>query len=149
MGNVFIEDFQDFIRCFNSHGVDYLLVGGYSVILHGYPRTTGDLDIWVRKSEENYRRIVKAFQAFGMGVFDMTLENFLYNPAIDVFTFGRPPVSIDLLTGVKGLAFEESFSRSTVRNVEGLEVRLIHIDDLRTAKEAANRSKDKDDLDHL
>ena len=55
MGNIFDSDFRDFIQSLNDHNVDYLLVGGYAVILHGYRRTTGDLDIWVNRTKENYK----------------------------------------------------------------------------------------------
>ena len=108
MGNIFNEDFQDFISSLNKHNVEYLLVGGYSVILHGYSRTTGDLDIWINKTKENYLRLENAFRTFGMPVFDMTEENFLNNPDLNVFTFGRPPRSIDIMTAVKGIDFDES-----------------------------------------
>lgn len=69
MGNIFNSDFRDFISSLNKHGVKYLLVGGYSVILHGYSRTTGDLDLWVERSEQNYIKIKSAFQDFGMPEF--------------------------------------------------------------------------------
>ncbi|MGN6177564.1 MAG: hypothetical protein ACTHNW_00170 [Mucilaginibacter sp.] len=49
MGNIFNDDFREFIQCFNLANVKYILVGGYSVILHGYSRTTGDMDIWVER----------------------------------------------------------------------------------------------------
>ncbi|MEQ8413227.1 MAG: nucleotidyltransferase [Imperialibacter sp.] len=149
MGNIFNDDFRDFISSLNSQGVEYILIGGYSVILHGYPRTTGDLDIWVNRTEENYSRILNSFNEFGMGVFDMTKENFLNNPEYDVFSFGRPPVSIDLLVKVKGLHFDEAFRKSFVKKVDQIEVRVIHIDDLRAAKKASNRPKDRNDLDNL
>ena len=71
--------------------------------MHGYSRTTGDLDLWVEKSAENYERLAKAFHHFGMPVFDMTAHNFLQNPVMDVFTFGRLPVAIDIITQLKGL----------------------------------------------
>ena len=61
MANIFNSDFRDFISALNSQSVRYILVGGYSVILHGYPRTTGDMDIWVERSVENYQNIKKAF----------------------------------------------------------------------------------------
>ena len=64
--NIFNQDFKDFISALNAAMVDYILVGGYSVILHGYSRTTGDLDIWVRKTEDNYKRLLNAFYAFGL-----------------------------------------------------------------------------------
>jgi len=66
MANIFNDDFQDFLKALNEYQVEYILVGGYSVILHGYSRTTGDLDIWVKKTKENYIKIALAFRRFGM-----------------------------------------------------------------------------------
>lgn len=80
MGNIFDEDFRDFISALNEEEVDYILVGGFSVILYGYSRTTGDLYVWVKKIELNYHKLSKAFQKFGMPVFDMTRDNFLNHP---------------------------------------------------------------------
>ena len=96
MGNTFNEDFRDFLAALHRREVRYVLVGGYSVILHGYSRTTGDLDVWVEKTAANYALLVQAFRDFGMPTFDMTAENFLNQPAFDVFTFGRSPVAIDI-----------------------------------------------------
>jgi hypothetical protein len=79
MQGILHEDFLDFIRALNANEVEYLVVGGYAVILHGYPRTTGDLDVWVNKTPENYGRLTNAFAEFKMPVFDMTRENFLTN----------------------------------------------------------------------
>ncbi|MBI1692689.1 MAG: hypothetical protein FYV88_4120, partial [Bacteroidetes bacterium] len=64
MGNIFNTDFRDFIAALNRNQVRYILVGGYSVILHGYPRTTGDMDIWVERSKENYLKLKEAFDDF-------------------------------------------------------------------------------------
>ena len=89
MGNIFNDDFRDFIRTLNIHNVRYILVGGYSVILHGYSRTTGDMDIWVDKTLDNYQRLRRAFLEFGMPVFDMTEKRFLNDPNVDVFTYGK------------------------------------------------------------
>jgi hypothetical protein len=69
MANIFNDDFRDFLDALNHNEVKYILVGGFSVILHGYPRTTGDMDIWVQRSSENYQKIKKAFFEFGMPVF--------------------------------------------------------------------------------
>jgi hypothetical protein len=124
-------------------------VGGYSVILHGYSRTTGDLDIWVNKTKENYMKLVSAFKEFGMSVFDMTEKNFLSNPVLDVFSFGRPPVSIDILTQVKGLEFPECFTNASFMKVDNLQVRVIDYRDLKKAKQASARPKDIDDLENL
>ena len=149
MGNIFNEDFQNFISALNNNEVEYILVGGYSVILHGYSRTTGDLDIWVNKEKENYFKLVKAFEEFKMPVFDMTEDNFLNNRELNVFTFGRPPSGIDIMTNVKGLIFDESFKVSQIVEVENLKVRLIHLNQLLQAKKAAGRHKDLDDIENL
>ena len=149
MGNIFNQDFQDFIKALEQNKVKYVLVGGYSVILHGYSRTTGDLDIWVEKTKENFQLLTNAFHSFGMSMFDMTENNFLHNPNFDVFTFGRPPVSIDIITQLKGCVFENVYQNSSIVEVDNLLVRLIHINDLLHAKKSANRPKDNDDIQHL
>lgn len=149
MQNIFNPDFQDFIRSLNESGVKYILVGGYAVILHGYNRSTGDLDIWVESSTENYQKILLAFKNFGMPVFDMTMTNFLENKALDVFTFGRPPVSIDIMLNVKGLDFETAYKEAELKMIEGLEVRLISKQSLLKAKMEAGRYKDIDDYEKL
>ncbi len=147
--NIFNPDFQDFIRAINAAEVDYLVVGGYAVILHGYNRTTGDLDVWVRKSSDNYQRLLKAFDQFGMSIFDMTEENFLHNPTLDVFSFGVPPVSIDLMTETKGLNFDEAFKQAQWFEFEDLNIRVVQFQDLLNAKAAANRPKDREDIQQL
>ncbi len=149
MGNIFNEDFIDFINALNHYEVKYMVVGGYAVILHGYSRTTGDLDIWVDKTEKNYQRLFLAFQQFNMPVFDMTLENFLDKNRFDVFTFGVPPVCIDLLTSVKGLEFNAAFEHSAFITHEKIKLRLIDYRDLIAAKKSSGRNKDKDDIEHL
>jgi hypothetical protein len=149
MPNLFNDDFRDFIKALNEQDVRYLLVGGYSVILHGYSRTTGDMDIWVDRTKDNYLNLKKAFAQFGMPVFDMTEENFLSHPAWDVFTFGKPPVAIDLMVQLKGLDFDEAFNRSVIFSYEELEVRTIHKNDLIQAKKSAGRNKDLNDLENL
>lgn len=149
MANIFNSDFRDFISALNSQSVRYILVGGYSVILHGYPRTTGDMDIWVERSVENYQNIKNAFDQFGMPVFDMTLDNFLSHPNWDVFTFGTPPVAIDLMVQVQGLDFEMAYENSVLFEDDGLSVRTIHKNDLIQTKKVVNRPKDQDDLLNL
>ncbi|MCX6323218.1 MAG: hypothetical protein NTZ41_03345 [Sphingobacteriales bacterium] len=149
MGNIFQADFRDFLSALNDQEVRYILVGGFSVILHGYARTTGDMDIWVERSTENYLKLKKAFLQFGMPVFDMTAENFLSHPNWDVFTFGTPPVAIDIMVKVKGLDFETCYQRSVWFEDADLVIRTIHKNDLLKAKEAAGRSKDLDDIENL
>jgi hypothetical protein len=149
MSNIFNEDFRDFLNALNDAEVKYILVGGFSVILHGYSRTTGDMDIWVERTHENYQKIKLAFFHFGMPVFDMTEDNFLHHKIWDVFTFGVPPSAIDLMLKVKGLDFTTTYGNATIFVEDELEIRVIHKDDLIKAKKASARPKDLDDLENL
>lgn len=149
MANIFHEDFRDFLNALNEADVRYILVGGYSVVLHGYSRTTGDMDLWMERTSENYNRLIKAFQIFGMPVFDMTEENFLSHPIWDVFTFGTPPVAIDIMVKLEGLNFEDVFEKAIYFEDDDLKIRTINRKDLIAAKKIAGRAKDINDLENL
>ena len=107
------------------------------------------MDIWVDQTENNYSKLVNAFQEFNLPLFEMTLENFMSHPKQDVFKFGRKPVAIDIMTKIKGLDFNESFEKSVLIELEGLSIRTLHLDDLIKAKKASGRFKDLDDIDQL
>ena len=147
MNNIFNEDFRDFIECFNKQKVEYVLVGGMAVILNGCLRTTGDMDVWVKKSPENYLRITKSFLKFGMPLFDMSLEGFMGE--LDVWSFGRDPVRIDLMTKVKGLDFDEVFELAQYYTEEEVTFRFLHLNSLIKAKKASARHRDLDDIEQL
>lgn len=110
MTNIFNDDFRDFIKALNDQQVKYVLVGGMAVIIHGHARVTGDMDLWVEQTEKNYKRLERAFMQFGLSMFDMTLNKFLAVDENDVFSFGRNPVGIDIMTAVKGLDFNEVYN---------------------------------------
>jgi hypothetical protein len=149
MGNIFNSDFRDFILALNENEVNYLLVGGYAVILHGHSRVTGDMDIWVNRTQANYLRLQKAFYQFHMPVMDMTLDNFLKHEDWDVFRFGRKPVAIDIMTKMAGFDFEECYKKAVFFEDDGLSIRVIHINQLLEAKKIAGRGKDMDDIKFL
>jgi predicted nucleotidyltransferase len=149
MADIFRKDFQDFIQSLNDTNVEYLLVGGYSVILHGYPRTTGDLDVWVNRTSDNYKKLANAFRLFGMPTFDMTEVKFLNDINCDVFSFGRPPLAIDIITDLKGLQFDEALAASKKIEIDDIEIQLIHYNHLIAAKKAAGRPKDWNDIENL
>ena len=146
MANLFNSDFADFLRAFNGHKVEHLLVGGYAVILHGYTRSTADMDIWVNKTAENYQRIAKAFYDFGAPMFSKT--EFL-NSSHDVWAIGREPNKIEIMNNVKGLNFDECLAICNKIQLENFEVPYIHLNHLIKAKEAAGRFKDLADIEQL
>ncbi|RXK48839.1 hypothetical protein [Aquirufa rosea] len=149
MGNIFNSDFQEFLLALNKNEVNYVLVGGYSVIYHGFPRTTGDLDIFVEVSKNNYDKLAEAFKQFQMPLFDMTEESFLHQALINVYTFGRPPVCIEILKEISGFTFQEIYNNALDTVFEEIPMKVIHINDLKRNKEISGRAKDLNDLENL
>ncbi|SIT15586.1 hypothetical protein [Belliella pelovolcani] len=149
MGNVFNPDFQEFLLALNRNEVNYVLVGGYSVIYHGFPRTTGDLDLFVEVSQSNYQKLVKAFEQFQMPMFDMTEDSFLHQTTINVYTFGRPPVCIEILKEISGFTFQEISNNALNTVFEEIPMKVIHLNDLKRNKQISGRGKDLNDLENL
>jgi len=148
MHNIFKSDFRDFLSALNRTNAEYLVVGGYAVIIHGYFRTTQDLDIWVNNTSDNYEKLKKSFSIFGMPMFDMTQEKFLSDDC-DVFSFGRSPLRIDLITKLKGLTFSDAFSKAIRQEIDDIEIKYLNLQDLITAKTASGRYRDLDDIEKL
>ena len=146
--NLFNEDFVDFLNLLNQNSVSYILVGGYAVVIRGYSRTTGDIDLWVEKSTSNFQKLEKALVEFGLPNSAIPLDNFL-SDEFDVFSIGRPPYAIEIMTAVKGLDYQEAFNSSTIEQIDGVKLRVIHLNQLRQAKLAAGRHKDLNDLENL
>lgn len=146
MANLFNQDFKDFIGYLNKNDVKYLLVGGYAVILHGYIRSTADMDIWVDKSQINYQKLIKALVDFGAPA--IPKEEFFGNE-FDVWGLGREPNRIEIMSEVKGLKFDFAFDKSKVYQHENINIRIIDFEDLMTAKKASGRFKDKNDIEQL
>ena len=146
MPNLFNVDFLEFLELLEMHKVNYLLVGGYAVILYGYVRTTGDMDLWVEKTSENYDKLVKTYADFGTPIFPY--EEFLNNK-FDVWSIGIEPTKIEILTKVDGLLFNESKVNCNYLNLEALKIPYIRYEDLLKNKKASGRYKDLADIEQL
>ena len=140
-------DFKDFLRLLNSQRVEYLLVGGYAVGYHGYPRATGDMDIWIAVNPENARKVKKVFHDFGMSSDEISEDLFLEKDKI--IRMGNPPVRLEIITGASGVDFSECYARREVTDIDGIPISFISIDDLKKNKKACGRHKDLADLDNL
>ena len=140
-------DFKDFLKLLISHDIAYLLVGGYAVGFHGYPRATADLDIWIAVDENNAGKMVKALKEFGFDVPQLTTDIFLEPNKI--IRLGTAPIRIEILTSISGVAFAECFQNKVKANMDGVEVDIIHLADLKKNKRASAREKDMDDLKNL
>ena len=147
--NLFNQDFRDFLLSLNKTEVKYVLVGGYSVIFHGYHRVTGDLDLFLEPTADNYYKLIKAFANFGLPTNAIQLQDFINPNETDVFTFGRPPVAIDLMIKLANFSFEEVYNLAAFEKIDEIKLKVIHINHLRIAKKISGRHKDLDDLEHL
>ena len=141
------DDFREFLRLLNANRVDYLVVGGYAVGLHGYPRATVDLDLWVRATPDNADRIMQALRAFGFDV--PSLDARLFVDPRSIVRFGLPPFRIEIMTSIDGVDYSACREVASVFDVAGLSVPVISLADLKTNKRAAGRNKDLADLDNL
>lgn len=141
------DDFKEFLRLLNEAGVEYLLIGGYAVGYHGYPRTTADIDVWVATSPGNAEKVVSVFHQFGMQ--DSKLTPDLFQKGGKIVRMGVPPMRIEVLTEIDGVDFIECFAAREVVAIDGQQVNLISLHHLRANKRASGRHKDLDDLDHL
>ncbi|MDQ3813741.1 MAG: nucleotidyltransferase [Armatimonadota bacterium] len=140
-------DFKEFLQLLNSKGVEYLLVGGYAVGYHGYPRTTGDMDVWVAIHPQNAEKIVEALKEFGFGLPDLSPDLFLQKERI--VRMGIPPFRIEVFTTISGVNFEECYAQRVVDVIDGVEVNIINLEYLKLNKQASGRPKDVNDLQNL
>lgn len=140
-------DFNDMLSALNVRKADYMIVGAYALAAYGYPRATGDIDIWVRCSVQNAEKVLQALQDFGAPLFDLTLED-LTVPGI-VFQIGVPPRRIDFLTSISGVDFDECWAERNKVEVSGLPVNILSRAMLIANKRAAGRPKDLLDVDEL
>jgi predicted nucleotidyltransferase len=140
-------DFKEFLKLLNEKGVRYLLIGGYAVGYHGYPRATNDLDIWIAVHPENAERVVNALREFGFDMPELTPGLFLQENKI--VRMGNPPMRLEITTGISGVEFEDCYSSRMVDIFDGIEVSLIDLHHLKVNKKAAGRLKDLADLENL
>jgi hypothetical protein len=142
------SDFKEFLRLLDETGVKYLVVGGYAVGYHGYPRSTGDMDVWVDSTEENAERLVETLTEFGFDVPELAPDLFLDPDR--VIRMGHPPLRIEILTSLTGVAFGGCYSTRAVEKMDdGTPIHFIGLEKLKENKRASGRHKDLDDLENL
>jgi hypothetical protein len=140
-------DFKEFLKLLNANEVKYLLIGGYAVGYHGFPRATNDMDVWIAVHPDNANRVVNALREFGFFLPELTTELFLQ--ADKIIRMGVPPMRLEILTGISGVDFEECFVSRIVDMLDGIQVNIIDLTHLKVNKKAAGRLKDLADLENL
>ncbi len=141
------SDFKEFLKLLNSNHVEYLLIGGYAVGIHGYIRATNDLDIWVNISQQNAAKIEKALREFGFTPAALTVDLFLARN--NMIRMGLPPIRIEILTTISGVEFEPCYGEREMIQIEEIPVPVISLARLKQNKAASGRAKDLADLENL
>ncbi len=141
------SDFSDLLRLFNDNGVRYLIIGGYAVIQYAEPRYTKDLDLWISTDTRNAKAVYKALKEFGAPLAGLTEKDFAEEGYF--YQMGVPPMRVDILMGIPGIAFEQAWERRKEVDFDGLMVCFISKEDLITAKRASGRPQDLIDADIL
>lgn len=141
------KDFKEFVALLKKHDAEYMIVGGYAVGVHGYPRYTGDLDIWLNPTEPNAARVLEAINDFGFGSFNISTADLTKEG--NVIQFGQPPLRIDLLTSIDGVTFDACYVNRKEVTFDGLAMNFIGYHDLVTNKKATGRHRDLDDVENM
>ena len=140
-------DFRDLFAALNAAHAEFLIIGGYALAVHGAPRFTKDLDVWVQPTPENAKRVWTALDAFGAPFLDLTLQD-LSTPGI-VFQMGLPPNRIDIITTIDGVEFQEAWEHRMSSAYGDQPVMVMGVDDLIRNKEATGRPQDRLDAETL
>lgn len=147
--NVFDEELLRFWKIADQYHLKYIMIGGVATNLHGYQRTTEDIDIWINDSKPNKEILRKVLREYGMGDFK-TLSNMQFVPGWTYFHLDNG-IRLDIMTSVKGLdeSFDNYLKSASIASIYDIEIPFLHINHLISSKKAANRSKDQIDIIEL
>ena len=140
-------DFKEFLKLLNEKSVRYLLIGGYAVGYHGYPRATSDMDIWIAVHPDNAEKMTTVLREFGFDLPELTPKLFLDENKI--IRMGNPPMRLEISTGISGVEFEACYASKIVDTLDGVRVNVIDLEHLKANKKASGRLKDLADLENL
>ncbi|MBK7138841.1 MAG: hypothetical protein IPH74_07380 [Bacteroidetes bacterium] len=144
---MFSQDFKEFVELLIKYKTEYLIVGGYAVGIHGHPRYTGDLDIWLNPTLENAEKVILCVNDFGFASVGLKVSDFTKEG--NIIQLGIPPLRIDLLTEIDGVKFNECYNNRKEVEIEDIIVNFIGYWDLLENKKKSGRHKDLDDIENL
>lgn len=140
-------NFQDFVKKLNASGVEYIIAGGFAVAVYGYPRYTGDIDIWINPTRENAQKVLLVLRTIGYDEQQVSLEDLTTTDI--VVQLGYPPNRIDLATGLAGVEFEACWENKATMPYGDTMANFISLSDLKKNKQATARQQDLLDLQNL
>ncbi|HWX53379.1 MAG TPA: nucleotidyltransferase [Verrucomicrobiae bacterium] len=141
--------FRELLQKLSAHGVEFLIVGGYAVVNYAEPRFTKDLDIWIRNTGDNAKRVYAALAEFGAPLKTDKLTPQDFTSEDITYQIGLSPLRVDIMTRIDGVLFDEAWTRRVEGIVAGVEAHFISLEDLIRNKEASGRTSDAEHLKHL
>jgi hypothetical protein len=147
--NIIFENHKQFLLALLESDIEFILIGGYSVIYHGYARTTGDMDLWLKPDEITKQKLMVVLKNFGVKDADLKKLSKLDFTEVLAFHIGNPPERIDFLTKIAGLEFDSSYLRCNKLPLKNYNIPVLHLDDLIINKLLSGRMKDKADVEEL
>ena len=141
------EDYKEILQILLNNKAKFLIVGAYAMGAYGYPRATGDLDIWIEASPENSKKLCKSLSEFGSPMNNITENTFTEKGVI--FQIGVAPRRIDIITHIDGVSFEEAYKTKESIEIEDIQVPFLSKENLIKNKESTGREKDRLDADYL
>ncbi|KHJ37801.1 hypothetical protein PBAC_19610 [Pedobacter glucosidilyticus] len=148
--DIYDETFLDFWKSANKFNLRFIMIGGVATNLHGYFRTTADIDLWIEDTPDNRKSLYHVFKDIGMG----DLKSLLTIEFVPGWTdfYLRNGIRLDIMTSVKGLekyTFDEAYQLASIADIMKTQVPFLHINHLIQAKKAVNRPKDQIDISAL
>ena len=147
MATTLPPDFKEFLKLLNEHDVQYLLIGGYAVAYYGYARATEDMDIWIAINPANAQKMVSVLKEFGFQQSALVPDLFLQSPKI--IRLGFPPMRLEITTRISGVEFTECYDARIIDELDGVQINIIDLQNLKKNKKASGRPKDLADLEKL
>jgi len=143
------QDFRDMLAALRDAGARFIVVGAHAMAVHGVPRATGDIDVWIARDPDNADRVLSALVHFGapLSTLGISRDDLLLDE--QVVQIGVPPRRIDILTAISGVSFDEAYPDVVVHEVDGLPIPFLGRAALVRNKRATGRAKDRADLEAL
>ena len=137
------EDYKEMLQILLEEKVKFIVVGAYALSAHGYPRATGDIDIWIEPTSDNSQKLISSLTRFGAPLFDVSAKDFTKEGII--FQIGVAPRRIDILTAIDGVEFQSAHARKLEILLEGISIPVLSLEDLIKNKQSTGREQDSID----
>lgn len=147
--NLFTELHQHLIKKLLEAQVDFIIIGGYSVIFHGYKRTTGDIDIWLKPDNNNKNKLLPVLSYLGFDNSELNHVKELDFTKHLVFSIGDEPEKMDFITYINLVKYDDADLQKVIADIDGILIPFLNLNDLVLSKMNTGRQKDKADVEML